>query len=734
MNKRTVIILLLVINPIAHSQPYIHDTIHSPIKDLLNLTVPSELANRKLAELGFVDVTAEPLNADPTGSKDSTEAVQHAVNFARDHQMVCFFPSGTYRISDTISCIQGFYRRQHGKLTGAGQFPCTLVGDNRPGKPRPTILLAPNSAGYDDPEHPKYVIHFWARNLDKPDQPQPNICFNQVFIGLNITIGRGNPGAVAIRLRGAQGSGIQDCTIDATHGLTGVEGGCGSGGSHAGITIIGGQIGMDLRQTQPAPTITGITLINQRRHAIIYGGRQALCAVGLKIRSTTPGPTIKIAPEWNVHFQGPLTLVDSEVSFDKPDPDNTLIAANRSFYLHSVFAKNAAILAETPGGDKTEGNAEDWTHTEEYAQSIKPAPYKGLQYETSIYLDGVKASRTLFKAEPDKAPPQDLQSQHLWPDNFPSWQSPNAVNVKSPPYNAKGDGLTDDTSALQKAVDENQIIFLPKGVYRLTRTLHLRSNTKLIGIGKRFSILAAHPDEPYFASETRPLVQTPDDKSATTTMAFCGIYTPYELPRAYTLHWRAGRHSIVRDVDFLLMPFSGYGRRSAPHGPRSWPLVQITNSGGGKWYNFESGVGLGDTGYRQILIEGTSEPLAFYHTCPEGVRSKANMEIADSCNVSIYGLKSEGNTYILWIRNSDNIRLFGYGGNASAREGSTLFRIENTPNFLLANMIDQPMPIGKEAIRGAVGTDPEKYHMIIEEPPSGRTIKLPPLCRPTLYK
>ena len=52
----------------------------------------------------------------------------------------------------------------------------------------------------------------------------------------------------------------------------------------------------------------------------------------------------------------------------------------------------------------------------------------------------------------------------------------------------------------------------------------------------------------------------------------------------------------------------------------------------------------------------------------------------------------------------------------------------------MANIVDHPMPKGKKTIRGAVGTDPEKYHMIIEQVPDAKIVKTSPLDRPVLYK
>jgi hypothetical protein len=70
------------------------------------------------------------------------------------------------------------------------------------------------------------------------------------------------------------------------------------------------------------------------------------------------------------------------------------------------------------------------------------------------------------------------------------------ANVKNAPYNAAGDDLADDTSAIQAAFNacpSNQVVYIPAGVYRLNRGLTItNSYTTVRGAGPGLTVIDAY--------------------------------------------------------------------------------------------------------------------------------------------------------------------------------------------------------------------------------------------------
>ncbi len=275
------------------------------------------------------------------------------------------------------------------------------------------------------------------------------------------------------------------------------------------------------------------------------------------------------------------------------------------------------------------GEPDGWLCVREYAHSCRPRMNQGHAYRYPVYIDGRRVEG-VREAERGAVPPPDLQSRHLWASPFPGFESPGAANVKAAPCFARGDGRTDDTAALQQAIDRSEIVFLTKGYYRITRTLELRPRTRLVGVAQHLSVLVATAAEGGFADPEKPapLIRTADDARAETVLAFCGLWAPHNLTAAYALHWRSGGRSVFRAVEISnagvpLAGAEGKGRR-APSVPRRHPLVVVSGHGGGRWYNFREGGEYPQArGYRHLVVEDAAGPLAFYQLSPQHVSSGA---------------------------------------------------------------------------------------------------------------
>src|ERR1700733_15272988 len=79
-----------------------------------------------------------------------------------------------------------------------------------------------------------------------------------------------------------------------------------------------------------------------------------------------------------------------------------------------------------------------------------------------------------------------------------------AVYLTPDHFSVKGDGIADDSAALQQAVDKVQektnqgIVFVPPGRYRLTKTIYVWPGIRLIGFGPARPVLLIGPNTPGF--------------------------------------------------------------------------------------------------------------------------------------------------------------------------------------------------------------------------------------------
>jgi hypothetical protein len=286
----------------------------------------------------------------------------------------------------------------------------------------------------------------------------------------------------------------------------------------------------------------------------------------------------------------------------------------------------------------------------------------------------------------------------------------NAVAV----CHATGDGATDDTEALQACLDSHDEVFLPKGLYRISKTLVMKAGGSLVGLSQTHSVIA--PTTGGFAASTShpaPLLRTA--AGAPVSIAFVGLVSWWHIAGAFTLEWhskgglwRSNYETRVCECMWL----SDYGSPNAAHGkvgfwpPRnctagvelSVPKTQI--HGTGVFYNYVSDEDVLYTdhiGYRHMLVSNNSKSsmdrLRFYAINLEHAMAEANGEFRHASHVDVYGIKKEGSTTILWIRDSVDVTVIGTAGGYSALLNASAYPDDFAPYRPAIYRVERTSPL-----------------------------------------
>jgi hypothetical protein len=76
--------------------------------------------------------------------------------------------------------------------------------------------------------------------------------------------------------------------------------------------------------------------------------------------------------------------------------------------------------------------------------------------------------------------------------------------VSAKDFGAVGDGVTDDTAAIQAAMDASSGVHLPVGVYKITAALRMNNNNFVVGEGRGSQILATHNGAVFRGKDVTP--------------------------------------------------------------------------------------------------------------------------------------------------------------------------------------------------------------------------------------
>jgi len=665
---------------------------------------------KRLFKLGLLDVTLydgwEGNAVDPTGRKDSTVGLQKALDDAYDYQLAVFLPAGTYLVSDTLHAVK--------KRSRFATWHTTAIVGSRKGA-RPMLRLAPNAPGFNDPKKPKPILWMWtnregynrgfgapAREFNPSNQAAAMGFVQSIAnVAFDCNGTRGNAGAIGLRFAGAQASHIHDVNVIATGAFAGIyDIPSRSSAGAANVEVVGGRYGLYL-ESGASSAIVGARLRDQTEAAVYTTQFPPIAMVGFHI-SKTEGPVITVQPSSWSTAANTISLMDGVIELAKGGPAFANPEA-KNFYIRNVYVKGTDELVKTQ--DELVGGRGEWKRIAEYAHvdgrtfpDDPPYEYGDCKFASHAVVDGAVAKKSIVRIESNApAPPEDLVSRHLW-TKLPSFEDPDCV-VLTEVSGADGSDDADDWAAFQKAVGKHDKVFMPKGQFRLGRTLTLRAKTQLFAINAAMTRIASHPD--WKPTKEVTIVETVDDAQATTFLG--NVMLGFQcLQKEHDwwnlLHWRAGRRSMTLGVTERYGAEGSYERNQKSRDANPHSLFKISGNGGGRWYFW--GVDWSGPnqhpGYRHLFIDGTREPLWFYGCNLEKGLGITRAEIRNAKNVRIFSVKIETSRPIFKIHDSANIGIFSSGamrnhcrGYKDHGESAYYWITGNSDGILLANINPQ---------------------------------------------
>jgi sugar lactone lactonase YvrE len=468
-------------------------------------------------------------------------------------------------------------------------------------------VLGASAAGFGDPASPAYMLFFAGRRpADGSEPPDANPgTFYSALSNVDVEIGEGNPGAVGVRARYAQHCFTSHVEFRVGSGLAGIHEG---GNAAEDVRFVGGEYGIWTGTPSPSwqYTLIDATFEGQRKAAI----RER--AAGL----TLIRPTFRRVP----------TAVEIEAgAFD-------------NLWLQDARFEDVtgpALVISREGSARTQINVERATCRRvpvfaAFRESARTVPGRGDTYTVAAFshglhfadLDAAGTTRTVFDATAvrDVPPPPASDLAPIPPVD--TW-----ADAKR--FGAKGDGATDDTEALRRAIAASRTVFLPIGKYIVTDTLALRPDTVLVGLHPGATQLVIPDRTPAFQAPGGPRALIEAPAGGATIVIGVGLYTNGINPRAVAALWMAGERSMMNDVRFL----GGHGttgldgKRENPYNNahsadpdlnRRWdsqyPSLWVTRGGGGTFFDLWTPSTFAQSG---MLVSDTSTPGRVYHVSSE---------------------------------------------------------------------------------------------------------------------
>jgi sugar lactone lactonase YvrE len=603
----------------------------------------------------FPTAPAEPkavtVQAKGDGRADDTDALQKALDQALDatRHGIVFLPSGTYRITRTLIVPTGV------RLYGVGPT-------------RPVILLGAKTSGFQQGVSTMIVFAGGDQyNVGQVPVPVPTIVprdkvvrdansgsFYSAMSNVDIEIGPGNPAAAGVRFRMAQHAFLSHMEFRLGSAFAGVYQ---AGNVMQDVRFVGGRYGIVSEKTSPAWQFTLLDAdFSGQRDAAIREHEVDLTLVNVAIRDTPVG--IEIDRGYGDSLWG------KDVRFENVGRAGVVISNENNAFTQVGF--DNALATGTPVFAR-------------FRDSGKTVAGKGKAYRVASFSYGLSVPEVGQMG--DYATEADIQPlAALPPRREPAVRDLPAMaewaDVRS--LGVKGDAETDDTAALQRAIDTHRVLYFPTGFYKVTDTLKLRPDSVLIGLHPAITQLFIPDDNPGHRGlgPVRPILETP--AGGDNVLSGLGLFTGRVNPRASALLWRSGERSLVEDVKIM-----GGGGTPTPDGQplgslsahsgdpvadgrmdAQYPSIWVTDGGGGTFTDVWSPNTFAQAGF---YVSNTRTPGHVYEMSVEHhARNEFVLDNVENWEFLAPQTEQEvgdgPNAVSLEIRNSRNLLFANYHG------------------------------------------------------------------------
>jgi hypothetical protein len=611
------------------------------------------------------------------GSADDSSAVQAAIDKAEGdrHEGIVFVAAGRYRLTRTIYVWPGV------RVIGYGATrPVFLLADNTPGFQQGLgDMVIFTGASPADRARAGSRVPFPPPGSVPPNNSiadaNPNT-FYSAMSNIDFEIGANNPAAIAIRFHVAQHAYLSHMDFHIGSGLAALTQ---IGNEAEDLHFYGGRYGILTEKTSPAWQFTLIdsTFEGQRESAI----REHEAGLTLIRDSFRNVPTaVDIDPQ----YSDELWAKDCRFE-DISGP--AIIISNEMSPLTEIGVENAVLK-----------NVPTFARLRESGTNIagEGPIYRVREFNYGLIVPGEGSTGSMgqiYRADSLTTMPAPLPSaiRDLPPST--EW-----VNVHS--LGVAGDGRTDDTAAIQRAIDARPVLYFPSGHYVVRDTLALKPDTVLIGLHPTLTQFDLLDSTPGYQGVGAPKAVVSAPASGENILSGFGVFTGGINPRAVGVLWKAGEHSLIDDVRFL----GGHGTGTNPYNNNhtadtdlhkrwdsQYPSLWVADGGGGTFADIWTPDTFAQSGF---YVSNTTTPGHVYELSNEHhVRNEIKFDHVENWDVNAPQTEEEAgespdalSLELDWSRNITIANYHGYRVTRSRAPFPAAVRLYHCGNIRFRNV------------------------------------------------